>query len=446
MITQNSTSRKLPFALLLAATNQPATNVLAASGVTLNTLISKNGGSYAAPAGTIAEVGNGDYAITPTSADTNTLGKIRGTAQAIVTSPPSAPTLGTTTTGGTLPATMTYYVVISYATALGETLQSAQTSQATGAGTTNVLTVTSPTALGLISGQPAAPYYKVYVGTVSGGPYYLQNGAGTPIGSTYTLVTYTSGNPNPVSTSTAYVTSLARIEDEVVAFNPDDAVHLGLSSLPNASAGASGGLPTGNASGQVTLTSSEHTAVQADATAALNTAMPGSPTAGSAFAAIKTNLDAQVSTRLPTSSYSAPPSASAIRTEIDANSTKLDAAVSSRLATGGYTTPPTAAAIRTEIDANSTKLDATISSRQSGSAAVTLPTNPPAGYLASDVVTAIQATDDWKAMRAMIAGRFTYDETAKVLTVYDADNTTILHTYTLTVSDSNVITERAVTS
>jgi len=297
MLYQNSTTRKIPFGLLSATNNQPATGVLAASGVTLNVLISKNAGSYAAPAGSIAEVSNGDYAITPTSADTNTLGRLRGTAQAIVTSPPGAPTLGTATTGGTLPATTTYYVVISYATALGETLQSAQSSQATGAGTTNVLNVTSPTALGLISGLPAAPYYKVYVGTVSGGPYYLQNGAGTPIGSTYTLVTYTSGNPNPVSTSTAYVTSLARIDEEVEAFNPDDAVRMGLTALPNAASGAAGGLPTGNASGQVTLTSSEHTAVQADATAALNAAMPGSPTAGSAFAVIKTNLDAAVSSR-----------------------------------------------------------------------------------------------------------------------------------------------------
>jgi len=66
---------------------------------------------------------------------------------------------------------------------------------------------------------------------------------------------------------------------------------------------------------------------------------------------------------LPTASYTAPPTVTAIRSEIDANSTKLDVAVSTRLATAGYTTPPTAVAIRTEIDANSTKLDAAISTR-----------------------------------------------------------------------------------
>lgn len=45
---------------------------------------------------------------------------------------------------------------------------------------------------------------------------------------------------------------------------------------------------------------------------------------------------------------------------------QLDAAVSTRLAAASYTTPPTAAAVRTEMDANSTKLanlDATVSSR-----------------------------------------------------------------------------------
>lgn len=76
-----------------------------------------------------------------------------------------------------------------------------------------------------------------------------------------------------------------------------------------------------------------------------------------------TKLDVAVGTRLATASYSAPPTVSAIRTEIDINSTKLDVAVGTRMATFSYTAPPTAAAIRAEIDANSTKLDATVSSR-----------------------------------------------------------------------------------
>jgi hypothetical protein len=43
------------------------------------------------------------------------------------------------------------------------------------------------------------------------------------------------------------------LEYQIVAFNPDDAVRLGLTALPNANAGALGGLPTGNASGQVAV-------------------------------------------------------------------------------------------------------------------------------------------------------------------------------------------------
>lgn len=43
------------------------------------------------------------------------------------------------------------------------------------------------------------------------------------------------------------------LEYQITGFNPDDGVRLGLTALPNVAAGASGGLPTGNASGQVTV-------------------------------------------------------------------------------------------------------------------------------------------------------------------------------------------------
>ena len=63
-------------------------------------------------------------------------------------------------------------------------------------------------------------------------------------------------------------------------------------------------------------------------------------------------LDVAVSTRLAASSYTAPPTVSAIRTEIDANSTKLDVAVGTRLATAGYTAPANSdvAAIKAKTD------------------------------------------------------------------------------------------------
>ena len=94
-------------------------------------------------------------------------------------------------------------------------------------------------------------------------------------------------------------------------------------------------------------------------------------------------IDAAITSRLATSSYAAPPSVSAIRTEMDTNSTKLallDTNVSSRLADADYVAPdsastvatavwsnvtrtltggiPSAADIRGEMDNNSTKLTA----------------------------------------------------------------------------------------
>lgn len=49
--------------------------------------------------------------------------------------------------------------------------------------------------------------------------------------------------------------------------------------------------------------------------------------------------DADVSTRLATAGYTAPPTAASIRAEIDTNSTKLDVTVGSRLSTASYTAP-----------------------------------------------------------------------------------------------------------
>jgi hypothetical protein len=73
------------------------------------------------------------------------------------------------------------------------------------------------------------------------------------------------------------------------------------------------------------------------------------------------NLDATVSSRLASSAYTeptTPPTAAAIRAEIDASSTKLDVAVSTRLATSGYTAPPTLAEIRADIERTGGMLDA----------------------------------------------------------------------------------------
>ncbi len=54
---------------------------------------------------------------------------------------------------------------------------------------------------------------------------------------------------------------------------------------------------------------------------------------------IAARVDVVLSTRFATSGYTVPPTAAAIRIEMDANSTKLDVAVGTRLATSSYTAP-----------------------------------------------------------------------------------------------------------
>jgi hypothetical protein len=100
------------------------------------------------------------------------------------------------------------------------------------------------------------------------------------------------------------------------------------------------------------------------------------------------NLDAATSTRLPSSSYAAAPSVSAIRTELDSNSTKLanlDASVSSRLASADYTAPANSdiSAIKSKTD-NLPSDPADQSLLEAALAAVTAPS-------ASTVATAVRS-------------------------------------------------------
>lgn len=117
-------------------------------------------------------------------------------------------------------------------------------------------------------------------------------------------------------------------------------------------------------------------------------------------AAIRTELgtelgriDAAVSSRLPTSGYTAPTNLSAaqVRTELAVELARMDAAVSSRMATFAYTAPPSAAAIRAEMDANSADLDAIgVLATAISAKTVNLPAAPAA---VGDVPTANQNAD-----------------------------------------------------
>lgn len=70
-IQQSTTSRKIPFLLV-----QSSDHISPLTGATVTVTLSKNGASFAAPAGTVSEVGNGWYVLTPATADTGTLGPL----------------------------------------------------------------------------------------------------------------------------------------------------------------------------------------------------------------------------------------------------------------------------------------------------------------------------------------------------------------------------------
>lgn len=88
-------------------------------------------------------------------------------------------------------------------------------------------------------------------------------------------------------------------------------------------------------------------------------------------------IDATVSSRLASASYTAPPSAAAnataVRTELATELGRLDAAVTTRLAAADYAAAPTAAAnataVRTELATELARVDAAVSTRSSHSAA-----------------------------------------------------------------------------
>ena len=235
-VLQNSAGTAIPFRMLSSVDGQSGVTGLAAQ-VTAGTatwpvLISKAGAAGAAPAGAITEVDSvnypGLYSLALASGDTSALGALRLRSRAQLTSPTAAPTLATATTGGSLPATTAYYVVYTITTGAGETLISPQASVTTGAGTTNDITVTAPASVTNATG------YNVYVGTTSGGPYYLQqqgNTANTPFTSNFVVTVVSTAGANPPGANTAFITNEADIEHQVVAFNSNDPAALGLSYL-----------------------------------------------------------------------------------------------------------------------------------------------------------------------------------------------------------------------
>jgi hypothetical protein len=71
MFLQVGSTGPLPFPLV-----SNADHITGATGVTPTVTISQGGGAFAAAAGTVSEIGNGWYKLTPTSADTSALGPL----------------------------------------------------------------------------------------------------------------------------------------------------------------------------------------------------------------------------------------------------------------------------------------------------------------------------------------------------------------------------------
>lgn len=117
------------------------------------------------------------------------------------TSTPSAPTLSTSTTGGSI-ASGTVYVKITYVNAAGETLPSLQATQAT-TGSTSTVTVAAPVnpssntipSVGNITG------YNVYAAETTS--VVLQNTTPIPYSQSYTITSLVTGTASPPTTNTA---------------------------------------------------------------------------------------------------------------------------------------------------------------------------------------------------------------------------------------------------
>lgn len=111
---------------------------------------------------------------------------------------PAAPTLATATTGGSLAAATTYGVKVDYCNLTGFTLPSAETTQLTGAGATNTITVTSP------ANSTSLQAYNVYSATPVGSGWKLNNTTGCiPLGTNYVIKTVGAG-AIPLTTGTAW--------------------------------------------------------------------------------------------------------------------------------------------------------------------------------------------------------------------------------------------------
>ena len=70
-VSRNNTTKPLTFLMVLTSDH-----ITGATGVTPTVTISKNGGAFTSPAGTVSEIGSGLYALSANPVDANTLGPL----------------------------------------------------------------------------------------------------------------------------------------------------------------------------------------------------------------------------------------------------------------------------------------------------------------------------------------------------------------------------------
>lgn len=140
----------------------------------------------------------------------------------------------------------------------------------------------------------------------------------------------------------------------VVAFNHADAVRLGLTALPNVNAGANGGLPTGDASGRVLLQPTQTGVTIPTVTTTTNlTNLPTMPTDWLTAAGLSAGAVAEIQAGLSTYGGGDTAGTTTLLGRLTATRAtgldNLDAAVSTRLPTASYTGAPSSAVVAAAV-------------------------------------------------------------------------------------------------
>lgn len=195
----------------------------------------------------------------------------------------------------------------------------------------------------------------------NGGSFASPAGAVTEIGNGWYKVAANATDAATLGPLVLYATGTAAdpatVEFFVVSYDSRDAVRLGLTAIPNAAAGANGGLPTGDGSGRVAVQVGTGTGQinlssgKVPATIAAGDIATDAITAAAIAAAAVTKIQTGLST------YAGGDTSGVTTLLARLTSTRaglldyLDAAISTRLASASYTSPPSAATIAAAVEA-----------------------------------------------------------------------------------------------